>query len=249
MFRRSGSFVCFLVEGSLPEPRRPEFAAALAEQRFRDIQDAAEETVGIGWITPLDPSGETFEVDDMDHDAGTWLRLRMDKKALPPRWVAVYRSAAERSLGRPMNRRERQELLADLREKLLPRLLPAVNLIDALYHPPSRRILLFATGKGVREEFARLFHRTFEKAHLLPADPHYLARAARLRREEQAYLEEVAPVPWPRRGAPQRLSAAAPARERDDGGGDEHDGDAPIHDLPIGGDVQVEGEVGVGGET
>ena len=56
MFRRSGSFACYFVEGSTPDPRSQEFLDALAEHRFRTIENAAAEQTSAGWVTSGDPS-------------------------------------------------------------------------------------------------------------------------------------------------------------------------------------------------
>ncbi|MEM7200087.1 MAG: recombination-associated protein RdgC [Planctomycetota bacterium] len=196
LFRRSGGFSCYYVEGSVPTPPGPEFLEALSEQRFHDIQDAANEQSSIGWVTANDPTGGSFDADAIDFDAGFWLRVRFDKKSLPTQWVAIHRAAAERALARPLNRRERQELVDDLREKLLPRVLPAVKLLDLLYQPRDKRLLMFGCGKSLRDEIHQLFCRTFAGAHLLPADPNYLAQRLGLSRDQNAYLERVAPVRW-----------------------------------------------------
>jgi len=166
-------------------------------QRFRTIEQAANEDVSFGWVTADDPTGETFDAADMDYDCGIWLRMRVDKKTLPPKWVAIYRCVAEKARGRPLTRRERSELKTDMLEKLLPRVLPSVNLVDVLFEPRSRRILMFSASRTVREQFEKLFHQTFE-AHLLPADPVNLARHLELSREQEDYLAQVSPVRWPR---------------------------------------------------
>ncbi len=206
----------------MPRPGSQEFCDALAGERFTSIETSASEETSIGWVTPGDPTGETFEAQDMDYDAGFWLRVRVDKKKLSSKWVSIYRAGAEKSRGRPLTRRERQELTTDLKEKLLPRLLPTVNLIDVLYFPNRDRLLLFATGAGVRDAFVSLFQRTFSGAHLLPADPHQLARSSGLDREQTAYLDQVTPIRWPRDGvtpaakpiaAPEPIETAMPAVE------------------------------------
>jgi hypothetical protein len=205
LFRRSGSFSCYLVEGSVPRPPGAEFLAALAEHRFASIETAASDQTSVGWVTAGDPTGESFQPEDIDFDSGFWLRARIDRKVLPARWVAIYRAAAEKSRGRALTRRERRELVEDLTEKLLPRVLPAVNLVDAVYTPDQGRLLLFTTAKGVRSEFETLFRRSFRGAQLLPADPHHLARHGGLSRQQQDCLEQVAPVSWLRRDPRERL--------------------------------------------
>jgi hypothetical protein len=91
MFRSTGSVSCFMVEGRVPDPASSEFAAALAGKRFNSIETAASEQVSMGWVTPCDPTGDSFEPADMDGEHARWLRVRIDKKSLPPAWVTIHR--------------------------------------------------------------------------------------------------------------------------------------------------------------
>ena len=216
MFRRSGSIACFFVEGKLPSPEQPSFSEALAQHRFRTIENAASEEVSIGWVTPSDPTGDTFAVEDMSHGSGYWLRMRIDKKSLPAKWVAIYRSAAERSTGRALSVREKRELKQDLMSKLLPRVLPSVNFVEALYFPKRRVILLFATSRNLQESFAKLVRDTFD-THLEVASPLRMAHETKLAREQREYLERVSPVRWPHsngsNGRPEAARPRAPVEE------------------------------------
>ncbi len=212
VFRRTGSVACYLVEGQIPAPRSPEFAAALESQRFQSIETSASEQTSLGWVSPSDPTGESFDVEDMDGEAGWWLRVRMDSKKLPSTWVTIHRCVAERSRGRPLTRKELRELKEGLQDQLLPRVLPSVKLIDALYVPDQKRVLLFATGKSLRDEFAKLFHSTFD-AILTPADPRNLALGLPLGHDAHAYLDEVSPVRWPGANGTPTQAAPLPAAE------------------------------------
>jgi hypothetical protein len=210
-FRRSGSAVVYWIDGEAPDPRSPSFAQALAEHRFRTVEDAASEETSIGWVTRGDPSGDTFEAEDLDLDVATWLRVRIDKKSIPTAWLRIHRSAAERSAGRRLTMREWRELKQDLADKLLPRVLPTVQILDALYSHDSRRVLLFATATRARDEFHKLFFRTFA-TNLTQQGPHSLALHAGLERDPLAYLDEVSPVCWIGSGvrAPVAEDTAAP---------------------------------------
>lgn len=207
MFRRSGSFASFLVHGVVPAAGSPEFCAALAGHRFQSIETIASERQSIGWVTPADPTGESFERDDMDHDVAWWLRLRIDTKKLPTTWLSIYASSAERSRGRPLNRKERRELKDELERQLLPKVLPTVKLVDALYVPTRQQVHLFATGASVRDAFTKLFAATFD-AQVLAAEPRVLAQSYALGREHKSYLDEVSPVRWPQGGATPQISLA-----------------------------------------
>lgn len=199
MFRRSGSVSTYFYEGKLVAPSTDDFREALAGQRFRTIENAASEELSIGWVTSGDPTGDSFDEVDLDLDVGVHLRMRMDKKSLPTAWMAIHRSVAEKSAGRKLTARERKELKEDLMQKLLPRVLPSVGMVDALLVPKRKTVLLFSTSKGAQEEFGKLFFRTFA-VNLIAGDPYAVARRSGLGQEQSSYLDRTSPVSWPRKG-------------------------------------------------
>lgn len=209
MFRRSGSLATFFIDGQLPSPAGADFGAALARRRFRSIENAAAEQSSIGWVTPNDPSGDSFAAEDMRCGDHWWLRARIDKKTLPAAWVAIHRAAAERSAGRPLRAREKRELREGLERSLLPRVLPAVRFVDVLYAEESKLLLLFSTARGVQEEFAKLMRLTFE-VHLEAATPHRLAQDVGLAADQRQRLDELSPVRWTR---PRSSAIARPSTE------------------------------------
>ena len=194
--RRSGGVVAFHWQGKLRDPRDDEFASSLEKRRFRTIENAASEEVSVGWVTPRDPTGDSFAWEDLDGGTGTWLRFRIDKKVLPKKWLQIHRDAAEKARGKKLSARERRELKDDLAEKLLPRVLPTINLVDALMFHEQKLVLLFATGKGAREAFGKLFFETFavplERGNPLQSGLH-----AGLSADEKRSLERAEPVRWP----------------------------------------------------
>ncbi len=201
MFRCSGSIATFFYEGRVPDPHVPAFLEALAKKRFLSIERAASEETSCGWVTPGDPSGESFELADMDLDLGIHMRMRIDKKTLPAVWMAIHRSAAEKTAGRKLTALERRDLGQDLHSRLLPKVLPAVNLVDALFTPEHKRVLLFSRAKGVQESFCKLFFSTFG-TNLITGDPYNLAARLGLGRERIKHLDQVSPVPWRRQAHP-----------------------------------------------
>ena len=195
MFRRSGSVVPFLVEGEIPDPSQDGFLKALHEQRFRTIETAASEETSVGWCTHADPTGGTFERDAIDFDGYIWLRMRMDKKVMPPPWLRIHRVAAERAAGRRLQQKELRDLKDDVMRKLLPRVLPSIRLIDVSWFPSRNIMLLHGTAKAVQEQFLHLVYRTFSTS-LRRADPLHLAENLKLDAEHKRYLEQVSPVNW-----------------------------------------------------
>lgn len=215
--RRSGGVVAFFWSGKLPAPDGGDFTQALERRRFRTIENAASEEVSIGWVTPADPTGDSFAVEDLDGGVGTWLRFRIDKKVLPKKWLQIHRDAAEKSKGKKLSARERRELKDDLMDKLLPRVLPTVQLVDALLFAAKRTVLLFANSKGAREAFGKLFFESFSLP-LERGDPLQCGLRADLGASNHTLLERLEPVRWPRTARPEpaavpRGAARGPAAD------------------------------------
>lgn len=204
--RKSGGFVAFHWDGKIADPRDEAFCAALATRRFRSIENAASEELSIGWVTPADPTGDSFAIEDLDGGTGTWLRVRMDKKSMPQKWLQIHRDAAEKARGKKLSARERREMKDDLMEKLLPRVLPSITLVDALLFFEQKLVLLFATSKAAREAFGKLFFESFG-APLERANPLTCGRLAGLSSEAQIELERVEPMRWPNTTKPESRPA------------------------------------------
>lgn len=210
----------FFWQGKLPDPRDDAFAEALAQRRFRTIETAASEEVSVGWVTPADPTGDSFAKEDLDGGTGTWLRCRIDKKTLPTKWLWIHRAAAEKARGKRLSARERRELKDDLQEQLLPRVLPTIQLIDAVLFHERRLVLLFATSKSAREAFGKLFFETFA-VPLEAGDPLRTGLGLGLDAEQQRALAEAEPIRWPDTARPERRASGVPARAAARSDGDE----------------------------
>ncbi|MEY5098070.1 MAG: hypothetical protein RJA36_789 [Pseudomonadota bacterium] len=197
--RRSGTFAAFLLPPKHRiEPGEPAFAAALARCRFRTIENAADEAVSSGWVTPEDPSGDTHAIEDMDTGGGIWLRLRIDTKKLPASQLAMHLAAAKRAKGLALNARERRELKHDLLEKLMPRVLPKTTNVDGLLFVTKDRAIVFSGSKSHREAFAKAFRESFG-VELQPLGPREVA-LDRLERSDAKAIEELHPVRWSQAG-------------------------------------------------
>jgi len=194
--RKSGGVVPFFWQGKILDPRDDAFAEALSPQRFRTIENAASEETSIGWVTPADPTGDSFAIEDLDGGIGTWLRFRIDKKSMPMKWLQIHRDAAEKARGKKLSAKERRELKEDLMDQLLPRVLPTITLVDALLFHDRKTVLLFATSKSAKEAFAKLFFETFT-VQLETADPLQSGLRADLNPDQKHALERLEPIRWP----------------------------------------------------
>ncbi|MEZ6037494.1 MAG: recombination-associated protein RdgC [Planctomycetota bacterium] len=194
--RKSGGVVAFHWQGKLTDPSDDAFAESLSQRRFRTIENAASEEVSIGWVTPADPTGDSFATEDLDGGTGTWLRFRIDKKSMPMKWLQIHRDAAEKARGKKLSARERRELKDDLMDQLLPRVLPTITLVDALLFHDRRTVLLFATSKTAKEAFVKLMFETFT-IQLDQANPLESGLRLELGEEENFALERLEPIRWP----------------------------------------------------
>ena len=194
--RKSGGVVPFYWQGKIVDPRDDSFAEALAPQRFRTIENAASEEVSVGWVTPADPTGDSFATEDLEGGVGTWLRFRVDKKSMPMRWLQIHRDAAEKARGKKLSAKERRELKDDLMDQLLPRVLPTVTLVDALLFHERKTVLLFATSKTAKEAFAKLFFESFS-VPLELADPLQRGLRTDISPDQRHALERLEPIRWP----------------------------------------------------
>ena len=222
--RRGGGVIAFFWQGKLPDPKQEEFTEALANRRFRTIENAASEETSVGWVTPLDPTGDSFTAEDMDGGPALWLRLRIDTKKMPAKWLQIHRTSAEKAAGRKLSARERRELKDDLMDKLLPRVLPTINFVDALLYEDRKTLLLMSTSTSACEHFHKLFFETFH-IPLERCNPLTLGMQTGIDSDAIARLERLDPIRWPqqrptrsaqppRKAAPEtRDEAQQPAEE------------------------------------
>ncbi len=188
-FRRNGSFIRFFVEGEVPAFDSDEFLKALAENRFRTIENAASEEESLGWVSPGDASGSSFLREEIVLPGFARLRMRLDKKKLPSAWVRIYMDAEIRAKGgRKLSAKERKELREDIADQLLPRVLPSVKLVDILYQADKKRLFLFASSQNLKESVQNLFFKTFG-ARLIPATALEVARTLPLNDQQKNFLE------------------------------------------------------------
>ena len=213
--RRGGGVVAFFWQGSLPDPQQPEFVKALAKQRFRTIENAASEETSVGWVTAPDPTGASFALQDMDGGPASWMRMRIDTKKMPAKWLQIHRISAEKAAGRKLSARERRELRDDLVDKLLPRVLPAVNFVDALLFHDRKILLLLSTSTSASEQFHKLFFESF-KVPLDRCNPLPLGLRRGIGCDSIARLEGADPIRWPQQRPARRIDTIRPSSDQHD---------------------------------
>lgn len=194
--RHSGATSAFTWDFDLIRPGQNGFGVErLQEHRFRTIASAATEETSTGWCTQADPSGGSFDLEDLDAGNACWLRLRIDVKRLPKDQVTMHLAAATRAKGRALTAKERRDQKQELADALLPKLPPKTVLVDVLVWFDDKRGLLFSTAKAARDTFGKLWFQTFG----CPAqwlEPGLLARE-KLDDADGRALEKLSPVRWP----------------------------------------------------
>ena len=193
--RKSGSFCAYTWDGKLTDPLDAEFAGLLAAQRFRHIDLAASEEVSAGWVTQADPSGGSFDLEDLDAGPATWLRVRVDTKKLPGERVKQRMAEWRREHGKPPTARQCREIKDALAEELLPKQLPTTKNIDALLYAERRIVLLFAAGKSARETFGKLWLESFGMP-LEALGPREMALRS-VEAPDVEVVEKLEPTRWP----------------------------------------------------
>lgn len=201
--RRGGSAVAMTWDAQ-HDPADAGFLEMLRSKRFLSIERAASEETSVGWVTPGDPTGETFALDDMVAGNCWWLRFRMDAKKLPASKLQMEIANAERARGKKLSARERRELKDHLHEQLLPGILPRTTFVDVVLSSTDRRVaLVLSSSKAAREAFGELAHASFGFSPTLVTSG-YMA--------EQVLVDR--PMPIPTRfpgGGPRQLQIASAA--------------------------------------
>jgi DNA recombination-dependent growth factor C len=128
----------------------------------------------VGWVRPLglDMVGDEVEdVWDLTHceiDEGFLLRMRIERRKAPAQLIQmIYKQrflAHQRESGKAPGPKLRKELKEQVKMELTTRALPQLAYVDAFWRDREGELMLFATGKKLRDTFQRLFHETFATA-------------------------------------------------------------------------------------
>lgn len=142
-----------------------------------------------GWVKPIalekvagapaldDPTAH-WDLSDCQVDDGLLLRLRLERRKVP---AALLQLIYKRRLyelvakgGKQPSPQARRDLRDEIQRDLLGQALPTLAHVDAYWRTRHEDILLFATGKKVRERFEALFNASFAEPlgyRLVSLDP------------------------------------------------------------------------------
>jgi DNA recombination-dependent growth factor C len=159
----------------------------LSKFQGKKINLSSKRTESISWVMPKCSATEELDENstwDMSHcltDDGFLLRMRIEKKAVPPELLRLMLMNKTQILAKqrskPISRAEKKEIKEEVSLELLERALPSILYIDALWEESTGRLLLFSTGKRIKELFEDLFRKTFAdsiEADLVRVDPPFL---------------------------------------------------------------------------
>lgn len=196
-FRTSGSFLRFHVAERGYDPADPELLKLFKRRRFRSIEAETAEIESVGWVTPADPSGASWRGDEVVRDQYLFLRMRMDKKAVPAAWMRIKLAEAERAeraTGKKITRAVKQELREAIVPELLAQTLPSVSMVDVVWNVQRQLVYLFSTSVRAEESLGWLWVRTFDGEPPVPVEPETLISRLKLPAAARSAWQEMKPL-------------------------------------------------------
>jgi len=198
-FSASCSVYRFTPVEEVPQSVWSNLPELLWQNRFRDIEDTAEER-GFGWVSFEDMLDTDFTTGSPFKGRFVAFALRLDTRRISPAvFKKHYRMAlrereeqVKQSGGKFVSREQKKELSEQVRLQLLSRMLPVPAVFDVAWDTKTGRVYLAAGQNKVRELFTELFYHTFG-VRLETLSPYRLALEL-LPREERHHLETYEPV-------------------------------------------------------
>ena len=168
----------YYVEGELPDGFREQFVAAMCRHTFSDISVESEDHESWGWVNIHDPFDTDLRVDNVHWDSFFLFGLRQDVLRIPASLFKLYLKqrfeAFKVEFGKDRLTKSDKDNLKELLERELRRkTLPAIKVHDVAWNLDRGQLWLFATNKGVREQFEERFDKTFG-LNLIPRNPYSL---------------------------------------------------------------------------
>ncbi|MEQ8764974.1 MAG: recombination-associated protein RdgC [Planctomycetota bacterium] len=177
--KTSGSFQRYFLDGEALSPQDPQFLERLHEHRFKTIEDSAEESESVGWVTSSHPFDTEFTLEKIFVDPYVSLVLRRDVKRVPRTLVKAYveQEAAAMALAEgqeKISRNQKREIQSRIEADLTKRALPSLSTTVLLWNTERQILFFYATSQGANDALNRQFRLTFD-CGLIPAMPILLA--------------------------------------------------------------------------
>lgn len=195
--RGSSTYLRFFVDGDPPDGMGDLYEQAIEARRFAPLAPDSPDDTSAGWV-PIDAP---FEDDIPITRDRFWLGEHIalayrEDKIVVPRSVLSHHvkkrcdalEAEGEKLTKPQRKSVELAVLAELRQRLLPR----ARTLDLIWDPGRREVRVFGRGPMATERCAALFERTFS---LRMTYAHYATRAFAmdLSMRARAVLEQLSP--------------------------------------------------------
>ncbi|MFW6323838.1 MAG: recombination-associated protein RdgC [Desulfovibrionales bacterium] len=195
----STSFTRYRIAEDVPDTLWPEVVARLKAHRFQEIEDTAEER-SFGWVSFDEMLDADFSQSPPEKGEYITFALRLDtrriqaavKKKHTRLALEEYKRNIEEQGRKGITREERDEILEQVRLKLLTRTLPVPAVFDVVWNTAASRIYLGSTRDKIQEMFEEIFYHTFG-LQLIPLHPYFLAQE-NLDSKRREHLDSLEPT-------------------------------------------------------
>jgi DNA recombination-dependent growth factor C len=198
-FSASCSVYRFTLVEEVPQSVWSNLPELLWENRFREIEETAEER-GFGWVSFEDMLDTEFTSGSPYKGHYVAFALRLDTRRISPAVFKKHYRVALRQLeeqtrhngGKFVSREQKKELSEQVRLRLLSKMFPVPAVFDAAWDVRTGRVYLAAGQNKVRELFVELFYQTFG-LRLESLSPYRMAHEI-MPAEQRHHLETYEPV-------------------------------------------------------
>ena len=168
----------YYVDGELPEGFRETYVEAMGRHSFRDIAVEGEDHESWGWVNIHDPFDTDLRIDNVHWGSYFLFGLRQDVLRVPASLFKLHLKkrfeAFKTEFGKDrMTKAEKDNVKELLEREMRRKTLPSIKIHDVAWNLDRGELWLFATNKGVREQFEERFDKTFG-VNLIPRNPYSL---------------------------------------------------------------------------
>ncbi len=191
----SASFVCFTVEGELPDNPLDFILDRIISFGFEDIDDSYEES-SLGWVSVHDMFDATFK--NASWIAGDYitLSLRMDERKVSAAVLKKCTAKEEERVRREkqvpkLSRAAKIEIKERVRIDLIRKTMPVPSVYDVVWNLSENSLIFFSTNKKAQALLEDHFKETF--GLLIKQQIPYTTAETLLEEEQFMQLENISP--------------------------------------------------------
>ena len=162
----TASFVCFTVEGHLPDMSLDYLANKVTAFSFKDIDDTFDEA-SLGWVSVLDMFDASFSHASFMVGDYLVLSLRLDERKVSPSIIKKFvqkeeaRVRAEREVPR-LSKSVRTQIKERVTSELLRKSFPVPTVFDLFWNLSEARVYVFTTNKKALSLIEDFFKECFD---------------------------------------------------------------------------------------